>query len=93
MTPQASDPDVGDYNRLNYSIVGDTRYFDVQPSSGLVYVVSVADLAGANRTVVVKVTDPDGLVAATTLEVSFKRNTLGKSKSPCSGFYDLKIVF
>lgn len=69
---QASDPDIGDSGRLTYSLADQSGHFDVDPSSGLVYVVSVADLAGTNATVEVKVSDPSGLQAATNVEVSLK---------------------
>lgn len=61
---------MGDAGRLNYSLDGQSRFFDVDSSSGLVYVVSVADLAGMQATVMVKVSDPSGLEAVTKLNVS-----------------------
>ncbi|XP_075905067.1 protocadherin Fat 4-like isoform X2 [Nelusetta ayraudi] len=70
VTVTATDPDVGDSGRLNYSIVGDTQHFDVEPSSGLVYVVSVVDLAGIKAKLEVKVSDPSGLEATTAVEVT-----------------------
>lgn len=70
MTVQASDPDVGDGGWLNYSLVGQSHHFDVDSSSGLVYVVSVADLAGTLATMMVKASDPRGLEALTKVEVS-----------------------
>lgn len=74
LTFQATDPDVGDSNRLNYSIVNNTQHFEVDPSSGRVRVVSVVDLAGSNATLKVKVSDPSGLETTTTVEVSVKRS-------------------
>lgn len=96
VTLQALDPDVGDCDRLNYSIVGDTRHFDVEPSSGLVYVVSVVDLAGTKAKVEVKVSDPSGLEDTTTVEVSLKSSSWWsgkKTKSQGFVFHILKIVF
>ena len=43
---QASDPDVVDEGQLEYSLVSGSPYFDVDASSGLVFVVSVVDLSG-----------------------------------------------
>ncbi|XP_075871777.1 protocadherin Fat 4-like isoform X1 [Nelusetta ayraudi] len=72
VTVMASDPDVGDSGWLTYSIVGSSRHFDVESSSGLVYVVSVADLAGTKAILEVKVSDPTGLQAVTKVEVVVK---------------------
>ncbi|CAK6984595.1 cadherin EGF LAG seven-pass G-type receptor 2-like [Scomber scombrus] len=66
---KASDPDVGDEGRLEYSLVSGSPYFDVDASSGLVFVVSVVDLSGQAATVEVKVTDPKGLNATAKVEV------------------------
>ncbi|XP_026158869.1 protocadherin Fat 4 [Mastacembelus armatus] len=66
---KASDPDMGDEGQLVYSLSADSPYFDMDPSSGLVYVVSAAGLAGNTAAVEVKATDPGGLVATTTVEV------------------------
>lgn len=74
MTLQATDPDVGDAGRLIYSLVDQSRHFDVDSSSGHVYVVSVADLAGTQATLEVKVSDPRGLEAVTKVEVSVKND-------------------
>lgn len=68
--PQATDPDVGDEGRLDYGLSADSPYFDVDPSSGLVYVVSAAGLAGQTAAVEVKATDPRGLSASARVEVS-----------------------
>lgn len=67
---QASDPDVGDEAQLVYSLSADSPYFDVDPSSGLVYVVSAVALAGQTVAVEVKATDPQELYATTKVEVS-----------------------
>lgn len=45
-------------------------YFDVDPSSGLVYVVSVTSLGGNMATLKVDATDPRGLRTTTSVEVS-----------------------
>lgn len=70
MAIQASDPDVGDDGRLVYSLAADSPYFDVEPSSGLVYVVSAVGLSGLQYTFEVKATDPRGLNATTRVAVS-----------------------
>ncbi|XP_014832946.1 PREDICTED: cadherin-23-like [Poecilia mexicana] len=66
---KASDPDVGDNSDLVYSLSGESSSFDVEPASGLLYVVSAADLGGKTVSVEVKATDPDGLSATTTVKV------------------------
>ncbi|XP_014894863.1 protocadherin beta-1-like [Poecilia latipinna] len=66
---KASDPDVGDNSRLVYSLPGGNSSFDVEPASGLLYVVSVADLGGKTVSMEVKATDPDGLSDTTTVKV------------------------
>lgn len=71
---QASDPDVGDDGQLVYSLAADSPYFDVEPSSGLVYVVSAVGLSGQLAEVEVKATDPRGLYATTKVEVSVVRS-------------------
>ncbi|XP_067355536.1 protocadherin Fat 4 isoform X2 [Channa argus] len=67
---KATDPDVGDEGRLVYSLSAESPYFDVDPSSGLVYVVSTAGLAANTAALEVKATDPRGLNAVTNVEVS-----------------------
>ncbi|XP_043970025.1 protocadherin Fat 4 isoform X2 [Gambusia affinis] len=66
---KASDPDVGDNSRLVYSLSGESSSFDVEPTSGLLFVVSAADLGGKTITMEVKATDPHGLSATTTVKV------------------------
>ncbi|XP_028423953.1 protocadherin Fat 4-like [Perca flavescens] len=66
---KASDPDVGDGGQLVYSLSADGGYFDVEPSSGLLYVVSALGLAEQTAAVEVKATDPRGLQATTRVEV------------------------
>lgn len=77
--PQASDPDVGEEGQLVYSLSAVSPYFDVEPSTGLVYVVSAVGLAEqlAKVKVEVKATDPRGLNATTTVEVSVEGWTEG----------------
>lgn len=70
MMLQASDPDTGDGGQLVYSLAAGDPYFDVEPSSGLVYVTSVEVLGGKLVEVEVKATDPGGLQASTKVEVS-----------------------
>ncbi|XP_051241011.1 protein dachsous isoform X1 [Dicentrarchus labrax] len=69
---KALDPDVGEEGQLVYSLSADSPHFDVDPSSGLVYVVSVVSLAGQQAAVEVKATDPRGLQATTKVEVEVK---------------------
>ncbi|XP_028265862.1 protocadherin Fat 4-like [Parambassis ranga] len=66
---KASDPDVGEEGQLVYSLSGGSSHFDVELSSGLVYVVSAAGLAGQTAAVEVKATDPRGLSATARVEV------------------------
>ncbi|XP_008416259.1 protein dachsous [Poecilia reticulata] len=66
---KAVDPDVGDNSDLVYSLSGESSSFAVEPTSGLLYVVSAADLGGKTVTMEVKATDPDGLSATTTVKV------------------------
>ncbi|XP_068583517.1 protocadherin Fat 4 [Cebidichthys violaceus] len=67
---KASDPDVGEEGQLVYSLTADSPYFfDVDPSSGLVYVVSAVGLAGQTAVVEVNAKDPRGLHATTKVEV------------------------
>ncbi|XP_022623410.1 cadherin-23-like isoform X2 [Seriola dumerili] len=70
----ATDPDVGEEGQLDYSLSAESPYFDVDPSSGLVYVVSVAGLAGQTAAVEVKATDPRGLHATARVEVAVQGN-------------------
>ncbi|XP_032418046.1 protocadherin Fat 4-like [Xiphophorus hellerii] len=66
---KASDPDVGDNSDLVYSLSGESSSFDVESTSGLLFVVSAADLGGKTVTMEVKATDPHGLSATTTVKV------------------------
>ncbi|XP_044201132.1 protocadherin Fat 4-like [Thunnus albacares] len=66
---KASDSDVGDEGQLVYSLSSASPYFDVEASSGLVFVVSAVGLAGETAKVEVKVTDPEGLHATAMVEV------------------------
>ncbi|XP_034400280.1 protocadherin Fat 4 [Cyclopterus lumpus] len=66
---KASDPDVGHAGQLVYGLAADSAHFDVDPSSGRLYVVSVAALAGQVVTLQVTASDPGGLHAATNVQV------------------------
>ncbi|XP_027874626.1 protocadherin Fat 2-like [Xiphophorus couchianus] len=66
---KASDPDVGDNSDPVYSLPAGNSFFEVEPASGQLYVVSAADLGGINITMKVKATDPHGLSATTTVKV------------------------
>ncbi|KAM4584790.1 protocadherin Fat 2-like [Odontesthes bonariensis] len=66
---KASDPDVGDQNQLVYSLSADSPSFDVEPVSGLVFVVSAMGEAGQTTVLEVKATDSRGLYAEATVEV------------------------
>ena len=66
---QATDPDAGETEALQYSLVEPSNLFAVDPSSGQVYVVSAAGESG-KITLQVKAEDKLGLHDITTLEVS-----------------------
>ncbi|CAL8333307.1 unnamed protein product [Merluccius merluccius] len=66
---KATDPDTGDQGKLLYSLSAASPYFDVDSSSGLLYVVSAEALAGQSAVVEVRATDPGGLHATTTVKV------------------------
>lgn len=66
---------MGEEGQLVYSLAADSPHFDVEPSSGLVYVVSAEGVAGQLATVDVKATDPRGLHATTKVEVSVKERS------------------
>ncbi|XP_062389788.1 protocadherin 18-like [Sardina pilchardus] len=68
---KATDPDVGE--TLSYSLVEPSSMFAVEPSSGQVYVVSVAGESG-KVSLQVKVEDQQGLYATTTVEVTVKES-------------------
>ncbi|XP_050926881.1 protocadherin beta-2 [Lates calcarifer] len=72
-TIKATDPDVGDEAQLTYIMSEGGPYFDVDPSSGLVYVVSVTSLGGNMATLKVDATDPRGLRTTTSVEVDVKK--------------------
>ncbi|XP_038822457.1 protein dachsous [Salvelinus namaycush] len=72
---QATDPDSGDSGRLDYSLTESSSSFDVDRSTGQVYVVSAVGLEG-KTTVLVKATDPKGLHATTRMEVSGDNSVL-----------------
>ncbi|KAF3852693.1 hypothetical protein F7725_006048 [Dissostichus mawsoni] len=65
---KASDPDLGEGSQLVYSLTEDSQFFAVDPSSGLLFVVSAQSLSGLN-TVELKASDPRGLSATTRVEV------------------------
>ncbi|XP_063738782.1 protein dachsous [Eleginops maclovinus] len=56
---KATDPDAGEQALLVYSLSADSLFFDVDPSSGLLYVISVESLSGL-KTVEVKPPTPGG---------------------------------
>ncbi|XP_043970027.1 protocadherin-11 Y-linked-like isoform X2 [Gambusia affinis] len=66
---KASDPDVGDSSRLVYSLPAGNSFFELESSSGLLFVVSAAGLGGINVTMKVKATDPHGLSATSRVKV------------------------
>ncbi|CAL8329316.1 unnamed protein product [Lota lota] len=66
---QATDPDLGDQGKLLYSLPVASPYFDVDSSSGLLYVVSAEALAGQSAGVEVRATDPGGLYATARVKV------------------------
>ncbi|KAM8771996.1 cadherin EGF LAG seven-pass G-type receptor 1-like [Acanthopagrus schlegelii] len=73
VTVKASDPDVGDQDRLVHSLE-DNTYFDVDPSTGLVFVVSAVELAGQKVELKVHADDLQGLRATTRVEVTVGGN-------------------
>ncbi|XP_063064428.1 cadherin-23-like [Engraulis encrasicolus] len=64
---KATDPDVGETEKLQYSLVEPSTAFDIEPSSGQVYVVS--DIHPGNVTLTVKATDPQGQSDTAKVEV------------------------
>lgn len=56
--------------QLVYSLTAESPYFDINPSSGLVYVISATELAGQTAKMEVKATDPHDLHATAIVEVS-----------------------
>ncbi|XP_043969656.1 cadherin-23-like [Gambusia affinis] len=66
---KASDPDVGDSSRLVYSLPAGNSFFELESSSGLLFLVSAAGLGGINVTMKVKATDPHGLSATSRVKV------------------------
>lgn len=76
---QALDPDAGDDAQLAYSLAAESPYFDVELTSGRVFVASAAGLQAGLTQVQVKATDPRGLRATTTVEVSSQQRKLKKN--------------
>ncbi|KAG5855648.1 hypothetical protein ANANG_G00051340 [Anguilla anguilla] len=70
---KATDQDAGQTGQLVYSLVEGSLLFDVEPSSGLVYVVSVEGQAG-EKSLKVKATDPQGLSATADIEVTIQES-------------------
>ncbi|XP_035262905.1 cadherin EGF LAG seven-pass G-type receptor 1-like [Anguilla anguilla] len=68
---KATDQDVGQTGQLVYSLVEGSPLFNVEPSSGLVYVVSVEGQSG-ERFLKVKATDPQGLSATADIKVTIQ---------------------
>ncbi|XP_029115136.1 protocadherin gamma-A4-like [Scleropages formosus] len=66
---KATDPDAGDVGELEYSLEEDSSLFDVEPSTGQVYVVSVLG-QGGQVTLHLMAADPQGLTATTKVEVT-----------------------
>ncbi|KAG5855650.1 hypothetical protein ANANG_G00051360 [Anguilla anguilla] len=70
---EATDQDAGQTGQLVYSLAENSLLFDVEPSSGLVYVVSVEGQAG-ERSLKVKTTDPQGLSATADVKVMIQES-------------------
>ncbi|KAL1006109.1 hypothetical protein UPYG_G00067980 [Umbra pygmaea] len=66
---QATDVDSADSGRLEYSLTERSPSFDVERSTGQVYVVSAAGLEGKITALQVTATDPKGLHATAIVEV------------------------
>ncbi|KAG5855649.1 hypothetical protein ANANG_G00051350 [Anguilla anguilla] len=68
---KATDQDAGQTGQLVYSLAENSSLFNVEPSSGLVYVVSVEGQSG-ERSLKVKATDPQGLSATADVKVTIQ---------------------
>ncbi|XP_030207359.1 protocadherin Fat 4 isoform X1 [Gadus morhua] len=92
---QATDPDLGDQGKLYYSIPLASPYFEVDGSSGLLYVVSAEALAGQSAMVEVRATDPGGLYVTTMVKVevqgSFSSNVVVISLNQAANVVENKI--
>ncbi|KAM3622826.1 uncharacterized protein V6R79_003596 [Siganus canaliculatus] len=73
---QASDPDLCD-SQLVYSMTVGRPHFSVEPSTGLVYLVSTAGLNQSNLSLEVQATDRGGLQATVKVEVEIWTSTSG----------------
>lgn len=60
---------MGDAGQLVYGLAADSPHLAVEPSTGLVYVVSLLGLSSGTIEAEVTATDPAGLGAVTTVEV------------------------
>ncbi|KAM3624462.1 uncharacterized protein V6R79_023812 [Siganus canaliculatus] len=67
---QALDPDAGESARLVYTMSEGKAFFEVEPSTGVVYLVSVAGLTETSLGLTVTATDPEGLRATTRVLVT-----------------------
>ncbi|TNN60450.1 Cadherin-23 [Liparis tanakae] len=74
---KAWDPDVGEGGRLVYRLTADSPHFDVDPSSGRLYVVSALGLEGQVVTVEITARDPRGLHGMTTVKVTVQGGASG----------------
>ncbi|XP_035262154.1 cadherin EGF LAG seven-pass G-type receptor 2-like [Anguilla anguilla] len=70
---EATDKDAGQTWQLVYSLAEGSPLFDVEPSSGLVYVVSVEGQSG-EKSLKVKATDPQGLSATADVKVTIQES-------------------
>ncbi|XP_048858332.1 protocadherin Fat 4 [Brienomyrus brachyistius] len=71
---KATDPDVGENGQLEYSLQEASPLFDVEPSTGQVYVVSLQGQTG-QVALHVKATDSQGLFATAKVEVIVERSS------------------
>ena len=74
-------------------MVSGSPYFDVDASSGLVFVVSAVELEEEKATVEVKVTDPKGLHATARVEVSVEERWRTFKQQPKSRQVKINLFF
>lgn len=67
---QASDPDVGESSKLQYSLLEHCPVLDVDANTGKLYVLDVSGFGDSMFTLQVKATDELGLFTTTTVMVS-----------------------
>ncbi|XP_056312425.1 protocadherin Fat 4 [Danio aesculapii] len=71
---QATDPDVDESSKLQYSLVKPTTVVDVETSTGQLYVLDASSIVDPLVTYEVKATDKHGLFTTTTVEITVKKS-------------------